>query len=174
MSHKDVLSLLFPLKLGGVFDQDIAIEGAYLDACEARAGDLLNEMFADTVDETLSDWERVCGLTPSASDTLQMRRNAIIAKLREHGSLSLPHYSALIALMGYTFSIEELRAGTDGTGAEGIFRWRVTFENMPFYWFRVGQSRAGERLVDGVLPTAMEGLLTELKPAHTQIIFAYT
>lgn len=173
MSHKDVLQLLFPLDLGGVFDADLGLEGKHLDTAQVSAELLLREMLPQSAGDSIADWERVCGLVPESTDTLQMRQARVVAKLRERGGLSIPHFTALAASWGYTVVIEELTAGTAGTGNEGIFRWRVTFTATPLYYFRAGQSRAGERLVDGPLATAMEGLFTELKPAHTQVIFAY-
>lgn len=173
MSHKDVLQSLFPLDLGGVFDADLGLEGKHLDAAQVSAELLLREMLPQSAGDSIADWERVCGLVPESTDTLQMRQARVVAKLRERGGLSIPHFTALAASWGYTVVIEELTAGTDGTGNEGIFRWRVTFTATPLYYYRAGQSRAGERLVDGPLATAMEGLFTELKPAHTQVIFAY-
>ena len=174
ITHAHVLKLLFPVDLEGYFEKDIMLEGTHLDAVQAKAEEILREIFPDRADKMLPDWERVCGLMPGTSDTLQMHRDRVIAKLRERGLLSLPYFASIATSLGYTFTIEELIAGTDGTGDEGIFRWRVTFTETPLYWFRAGQSRAGERLVDGPVATALEGLFTELKPAHTQIIFAYT
>lgn len=174
MSHKDVLKLLFPVELDGVSGADLELEGAHLDAAESAAAGLLREMHPQSAGDSIADWERVCGIVPVLTDMLQLRQARVIAKLRERGGLSIPHFTALAASWGYTVVIEELLAGTDGLGADGIFRWRVTFPFTPLYYFRAGQSRAGERLVEAVLATAMEGLFTELKPAHTQVIFAYT
>ena len=174
MFHKNALKLLFPVELTGVFDDDIAIEGNQLDAAQADAELLLREMLPQSCVDTIADWERVYGCTPAVADTLQMRQTRVIARMRERGGLSLPYFAALAAAMGYTFTIEELLAGTGGYGAEGIFRWRVTFTGTPLYYFRAGQSRAGERLVDGPVATALEGLFTDLKPAHTMVIFAYS
>jgi uncharacterized protein YmfQ (DUF2313 family) len=104
-----------------------------------------------------------------------MRQIRLITKMRERGGLSIPYFLTLAVIMGYdNIVIEELLANTDGYGAAGIFRWRITFTGTPLYYFRAGQSRAGDRLVDGPVATAMEGLFVELKPAHTQVIFAYT
>lgn len=167
------MKLLFPLELGGVFDGDIALEGKHLDAAETSAAQLLREMMPQSAGDSIEDWERVCGLTPVSADTLQIRQTRVISKLRERGGLSIPHFTALAASWGYTVTIEELLANTDGLGEEGIFRWRVTFTSTPLYYFRAGQSRAGERLVDGPLADALEGIFIDLKPAHTQVIFAY-
>jgi uncharacterized protein YmfQ (DUF2313 family) len=169
-----VLRQLFPIELGGVFDADIKIEGDRLDEAQTRAEKLLREMHPQSCDESIEDWERLCGLTPESTDTLQMRQTRVIARLRELGGLSVPFFQALAEDFGYTVTIEELTAGTDGYGDEGIFRFRLTFTNTPLYYFRAGQSRAGERLVDGPVATALEGLFTDSKPAHTMVIFAYT
>ena len=171
--HADVLRQLFPIDLGGVFDADITLEGKQLDDAQLSAERLLREMMPQTSSDTIIDWERICGLTPVSGDTLQIRQVRVITKLRSRGGLSIPFFTAVAASMGYTVAIEELLANTDGLGAEGIFRWRITFTGTPLYYFRAGQSRAGERLVDGPLATAMEGIFTELKPAHTQVIFSY-
>lgn len=171
--HATVLKQLFPLELTGVFDADTALEGAQLDAAQVNAELLLREMMPQSASDTITDWERVCGLTPVATDTLQMRQARVVGKLRARGGLSVPYFTALAADFGYPVTIEELLAGTDGLGDEGIYRWRVTFTGTPLYYFRAGQSRAGERLVEGPLADALEGLFTDLKPAHTQVIFAY-
>ena len=171
--HKNVLKQLMPIDLGSLADQDMAIEGAHLDAAETSAAQLLREMMPQASSAGLADWERVCGLLPDTGDTLQMRQVRVVNKLRERGGLSVPFYTAMAADFGYTVIIEELLAGTDGLGDEGIFRWRVTVTATPMIFFRAGQSRAGDRLVDGPLADALEGLFTELKPAHTQVIFAY-
>lgn len=172
--HSNVLEQLFPLDLGGVLEADLALEGAHLDDAESGAAQLLREIMPQSAADGIADWERVCGLTPESGDTLQTRQARVISKLRERGGLSIPHFTAIAATWGYTIMIEELLAGTDGLGDEGIFRWRVTFTGTPLVYFRAGQSRAGDRLVDGPLADAMEGIFTELKPAHTQVIFAYT
>jgi uncharacterized protein YmfQ (DUF2313 family) len=130
-------------------------------------------MMPQTASMTITDWERVCGLIPESADTLQMRQARVVSKLRDRGGLSIPFYVALASDFGYSVIIEELLSGTDDLGDEGMFRWRVIFQNTPMFFFRAGQSRAGDRLVDGPLADALEGLFTELKPAHTQVIFAY-
>jgi len=173
VSHSDVLKLLFPLELTGDYAADTDLEGAQLDAAQVNAELLLREMMPQSASDTITDWERVCGLTPADTDTLQMRQARVVAKLRSHGGLSIPFFTALAADFGYTVTIEELLANTGGYGAEGIYRWRITFTGTPLYYFRAGQSRAGERLVTGPLATALEGIFTDLKPAHTQVIFAY-
>ena len=174
MSHKDILKQLFPFELGGVLDQDIEIEGGLLDHALARSDKLMQEIFPDTADELISDWERVLAIIPGSTDPLQLRRDRVVTKLRKRGGLSIAYFTALALEWGYVITIEELTANTDGYGAEGVFRWRVTVHNsIGIYYFRAGQSRAGERLLWWIAQTGIEGLFEDLKPAHTMVIFQY-
>ncbi|MBI5205098.1 MAG: DUF2313 domain-containing protein [Nitrospirae bacterium] len=181
MLHKDSLKLLFPFDLGGEFNKDIEIEGKYLDTAQARVDNLLKEMFPDGAYELLCCWERVCGITPGADDTLQLRRNSIIRKLREIGRLDRKYFMDVAAAMGYTITIEELHpfmAGLSYAGdtlyvEESIFIWRVHISGQSLYYFRSGESSAAERLLWWPVQTIIEDLLNDLKPAHTYIIFVY-
>ncbi len=181
MPHKDVLKLLFPIPLEGNFDEDSEIEGSHLDAAQARADDLLQEIFPDQTYEQLCCWERVCGLVPGADDTLQMRRNAVIGKLRELGGLSKAYFIQLAASIGYAITIEELHpfmAGISYVGdtlyvEESIFVWRVNVADQALYYFRAGESSAGESLLWWPDQSVLENLLNELKPAHTFVYFTY-
>jgi len=173
VSHRDVLRLLFPVEMGGDFEKDLELEGKLLDEAQARAEELLREIFPDTANELLSEWERVCGLTPGASDPLALRRERVIQKLRELGRLDRAYYVALAATMGFAISIEELPPNVEGHGEESIFIWRIHVAGTPVYYFRAGESRAGERLCWWPAATALEGLFQDIKPAHTQLIFAY-
>jgi len=182
MLYKDVLKRLFPIELNGDFEKDIAIEGKHLDDAQSRAEDLLKESFPDGAYELLPDWERVCGLTPGSDDTLQLRRDRVIRKLRERGGLSIPYFIALAAAMGYEITIEELMPFMAGWGRAGdalyiyesLWIWRVKVSGRPLYYFRAGQSLSGERLLWWTAQTELENILTELKPAHTYIIFDYS
>jgi uncharacterized protein YmfQ (DUF2313 family) len=173
MKHAEALKLLFPIDLGGVFADDIDLEGKQLDDAQASAEQLLKEMLPHQADMTIADWERVCGLTPAAGDLLQVRQNRVLARLRTHGGLSLAYFQEIALSMGYTVTIEELLPNTDGLGNEGIFRWRVTTSGIGPVYFRAGRSRAGNRLVEGDIVNSLEGIFTDIKPAHTQVIFVY-
>ncbi len=173
MSHKDVLRQLFPIELGGVFEDDIALEGKQLDDAMSRAESLLGEIFADIANETIMDYERVYGLTPVDTDTLQVRRDRVVAKMRARGALSRPYYVMLAATMGYDITIEQLAPNAETYGPESIFIWRIVAHDTPTYYFRAGESEAGERLLDWLDDNALEGMFEDLKPAHTQLIWAY-
>lgn len=181
MNHADTLKLLFPLEITGVFDADIALEGQQLDAAQVSAEVLLQEMFADTAYHRLADWERVCGLQIEISDTLQMRRNAVVRKLQEVGGLSRAYFIALAASNGWIITIDELQPFMCGWGrcgdpvyAESVrWIWRVNLPGQAAYLFYAGTSAAGEPLSWWLTNAKLETLLNELKPAHTYIIFNY-
>jgi uncharacterized protein YmfQ (DUF2313 family) len=182
MSHRDTLKLLFPIELQGDFEKDIELEGKHLDAAQSNAERLLNEMFPNQSYELLPDWERVCGLTPGSDDTLQLRQEMVVRKLRELGGLSRAYFIQLAVSIGYTITIEELLPFMAGIGRAGdalyveavIWIWRVKIAGQSLYYFRAGQSSAGERLLWWLPQAALENILNELKPAHTFIIFDYS
>ncbi len=182
MLHKDTLKLLFPIELQGYFEKDIELEGKHLDNAQNRAEQLLNEMFPDGAYELLPDWERVCGFMPSADDPLQLRKDRVIKKLGEIGGLSRAYFINLASSLGYTITIEELRPFMAGWGRAGdtlyiyesLWIWRVKVSGQSLYYFRVGQSVAGERLLWWPAQTVLEDLLKELKPAHTFVFFDYS
>ena len=185
--------------VGGVFGDDIELEGKFLDAAQARAEDLLKEMFPDTAYELLSRWEVICGVYPEAGDTLQLRRDRVEKRLREIGSMSIPYFLSLASYSevgygeggwgesgwggaeGLSIRIEELHPFMAGWGRAGdelyvpeiIFCWRVRVAGRQVYKFRAGTSCAGERLTSWEADLALENLFNEFKPAHTYIIFDY-
>ncbi len=181
MSHSNVLKLLLPISLEGVFDQDIEIEGAHLDSAQNRAQELLGEMFPDGAHDLLPDWERVCGVIPGESDPLQLRKDRVIRQLRSKGGLSRQYFISLAAEMGFQITIDELCQFMAGIGRAGdalyeeecIFIWRVNVMNQPLFYFRAGQSASGELLLWWPVETVLENLFIELKPAHTFVYFIY-
>jgi uncharacterized protein YmfQ (DUF2313 family) len=166
--HRDILQQLIPLEINGNFAADLAIEGHHLDEAVTRAEQLLLEMFPDTSDESIVDWERVCGIVPSSTANLQQRRDVVIQKLRAVGGLSIDYFIALAVALGYTITIDEPFA------TEGPHAWRITFTGYPFYDFRAGASCCGELLLDWDSQSAVEGIFQDLKPAHSRLICAYT
>jgi uncharacterized protein YmfQ (DUF2313 family) len=171
--HKDILKQLFPLELGGVFDDDLALEGGLLDQALARSEQLLRETFPDTSAELLAEWERICNIFPGDDDPIQERQTKVIEKFRARGGLSVAYFLGMAERMAYDISLEELAPNVETHGPESVFIWRITVNDSPAIYFRAGQSGAGERLCWLADITSLEGFLTELKPAHTQVIFAY-
>jgi uncharacterized protein YmfQ (DUF2313 family) len=167
-----------PIDLGSSGDADQAVEGASLDRVEVSANILLTEMFPEGAYLLLIDWERVLGLTPLAGDTIAIRQNRCLAKLRSIGRLDLQYFIDLAAQMGVTVVIEEMTpfmagwsyAGHEIMPPEGFFVWRVWITASEGQYFRAGASAAGESLGVSIIDAVKE-LFQELKPVHTLCYF---
>jgi len=151
----------------------------------ARDCDLLAESYPGTALETLTDWERICGLPDPCTGvlgTIQQRRLAILAKLASRGGQSKQYFIDVAAAVGFHITIEEFRpfrVGRNRTshhlyGADWNYYWRVTSweANQKIIAFRTGQSATRERLRQWG-NDLLECLIRSLAPAHTIIQFAY-
>ncbi|GAB7527903.1 DUF2313 domain-containing protein [Pseudomonas sp. 3A(2025)] len=137
-----------------------------------------------STNELLSDWERVAGLPDKCSgeleETLQGRKNALLAKLSSTGGQSAAYFIELARTLGYVVTIEEFRpfragrscAGDALTNGPWRFTWRVHAPQTSIISFRAGISGAGERLRIWGNDT-LECKINQLKPAHTFALFAY-
>jgi uncharacterized protein YmfQ (DUF2313 family) len=186
-AHADLLARLLPPvsydpKAPGLA-ADLAAEGDALDRAQADADVVANGVVPSFLAvQLLTDWERVCGLTPAADATIQQRMAAVIAKVNETGGLSIPYFTQLAESLGYTitivepqpFRVDENRIGDTIYIEDIIFVWQVVVAGAPnlSYYFRVGQSAVGERLLSFSDPV-LEQVFTDLKPAHTFVYFAY-
>jgi len=165
----------------------LTIEGlaAEYARVHARDCDLLAESYPGTALETLTDWERVCGLPDPCTGTLgtiQQRRLAILAKLAARGGQSKQYFIDVAAAVGFHITIDEFkpfrvgrnRAGDHLYGKDWLFYWRVTSweANQKIVAFRTGQSATRERLRKWG-NEMLECLIRSLMPAHTIVQFAY-
>ncbi len=182
LDNAAVIKSLTPLELGAVSDEDIVLEGQELDNEETRQNNVLQEIFPDTSTQMLAWWERVYSLAPAAGATVQQRQQAIVQAIRAQGGLSREYFISLAAALGYTITIEELQPFMAGIGRAGdtlyvqdiIFVWLVTVTAIQQYYFRAGQSAAGEPLGAPNENTIITAIFIKLKPAHTYVIFQYT
>jgi uncharacterized protein YmfQ (DUF2313 family) len=182
MNHSDVLKLLFPVELSGIHDTDMAIDGGALDDTQTSAETLLMEMFPDMTSELIASWERVYGVIPAADATLQSRRNAVVAKIRNRRGLSRQYFINLALCMGWTITIDELLPFMSGYGRSADYLyvpecrwiWRVNVAGSAVSWFRTAMSAAGERLTWWISNATLEELFNDLKPAHTYVLFNYS
>ena len=186
-NHADLLGRLLPPvsydPTAPRLATDLGAEGKALDRALADA-DLIAASVVPSyfVTQLLADWERLCGTTPSPDATIQQRVSAVIAKINETGGLSIPYFTQLAASLGYTieivepqpFRVDSSRIGDTIYIEDIIFVWQVVVEGAPnlAYYFRVGQSAVGERLLSFSDPV-LEQVFTDLKPAHTFVYFAY-
>ncbi|KZE34226.1 phage tail protein [Crenobacter luteus] len=185
VGHAELLALLLPpvsyAPTGAALQAELFTEGKALDATLTSADRFQGAITPFFAEQLLPDWERVCGITPSADAAYQQRLQAVLAKLAETGGLSIPYFTRLAASLGYTITIVEpqpFRAGINRAGdplwVEDIqWVWQVVVASQSrSYLFRAGQSVAGERLTSFGDPV-IESVISDLKPAHTFVYFAY-
>lgn len=155
-----------PLELGENHDADIEIEGQYLDQAETRGDMLLTNIFTDTAEELLSDWERVLDITPAGGATIAARQIACTAKLNEIGCLSRPAFITLAAALGYTIEIVEPWPFYPGINAPGD---PIYISDITLCW------RVDVQYIDpdAVTQAEFEAAFERLKPAHTYVYFTY-
>lgn len=159
----------------------MSIELARVDA---RGFALPVEVNPSTTLELLSDWERVTGLPDRCSgvleETIQGRRNAVLAKLSGTGGQSAPYFISVAAALGYQVTITEFhpfrvgrsRVGDALTNGAWQFAWQINAPETTAVSFRVGLSAVGEALRTWGAGS-LECKIRQLAPAHTVPIFAY-
>lgn len=159
----------------------MSIEFARLDA---RGFALPLEANPATTNELLSDWERVAGLPDKCSgvleETIQGRRNGLLAKLASTGGQSPDYFISIAAALGYEVTITEFRPFRVGMSAVGdaltngdwVFTWRINAPETTVVEFRVGLSAVGEALRTWG-NDLLECKMNQIKPAHTILIFGY-
>lgn len=186
-SHAELLGQLLPPvsydSTAPNLAADLDSEGKALDRALADA-DLIEAGIVPSyfVTNFLTDWERLCAIAPSGDATIQQRVSAVIAKINETGGLSIPYFKQLAESLGYTidivepqpFRVDQSRIGDTIYIDDIIFVWQVVVEGKPnlAYYFRVGQSAVGERLLSFSDPV-LEQVFNDLKPAHTYVYFSY-
>lgn len=149
----------------------------------ARSNELLVDAFPATSIELLPEWEATLGLPdPCAgeSPTLQARQRQVVARLTNSGGQSSQYFIGYAKNLGYTVTVTEFtpfragqqRAGSPCGNQDWAFTWQINSALNTVTSFRAGQSGAGEPLAawgNAVLQCE----LSEIKPAHTYLNFAY-
>lgn len=159
----------------------IAQEFARVDA---RANELLNEIYPDTTTELLPDWERVAGLPDPCSGlgaSVAIRRRDLLAKITARGGQSPQYFIDLAASLGYTITITEfdefivdVNAVEDALlGEAWAYSWQVNAGLNTVTYFTVGSNSTGDALAEWG-NERLECVITARKPAHTVVLFAYT
>lgn len=191
-----LLSLLprgrvWPKEPGAVLPNTIAFVSPTFARQTARANNLLVDAFPATAVELLPTWEALLGLPdPCAGQgtTIAARQAQVIARLLGTGGQAVDDLIAFAALFGYTITITE-QAPADGTltpatigstigdrlvedSGNDVFTYIVNAPLVTVTYATIG-STIGTPLVawgNDVLECVME----EVKPAHTQVLFAYS
>lgn len=148
---------------------------------DLRIDNLINEADPRTTNELLSDWERVAGLPDLCTGipaTIALRRELLVAKLTNVGGQSKQFYIDLAAKLGYTITIDEFkrfrvtsRVNEVLNDSDWSYVWRVNSAQNTVRKFNVA-GRVSEPLASWG-NTALECVITRLKPAHTHVQFAY-
>lgn len=187
MEHAELLFRLLPPECYSPDDPDLSAQlvadGNALDAVQANADRLLGAVTPYGADETISDWERVVGISPAAGADQQQRIDAVIAKLRQVGGLSIPYFTQLAAGLGYTVTIDEPQYAQAGVSRAGdvlydqdvIWVWQVQVQAAAPVTIQAcaGTARAGDAITWFGDPV-FEQIFNELKPAWTFVYFSYT
>jgi uncharacterized protein YmfQ (DUF2313 family) len=151
---------------------------------DGRAWDLIEEVDPRTTIELLEDWERVLGLPDACTgqlETLQQRRNAIVAKLTQIGKQTPQYFIDVAERLGFEITITEYRPFRAGQSYAGemvmdesaIHYWQVNAPATSSTLFYAGQSLAGEHLWT-FNNDQLECALNKIKPAHTILEFSYS
>jgi uncharacterized protein YmfQ (DUF2313 family) len=141
-------------------------------AVDNEANDILSDTFPDSAGSFLTDWERVLGLPREgiSGQTAQERRDVVLAWLNISPYSTKQFFIDIAAVMGFTITVEDKE---DDAGL-GDFEWRViTSSDLPVSYFRTGQSRCGEPLVNAGANEPLEALIEFFAPAHTTPSFQY-
>lgn len=150
----------------------------------ARSAALLADAFPGQSVELLTEWEATLGLPDPCTgplDTVQQRQAAVLAKFTATGGQSIDYFIAVAAALGWTITVTEFTpAYADVFHADdplwdesGAFTWQINAPLVTTTWFSADLSAADEPLASWG-NTPLECQLTAIKPAHTQLLFAYS
>ena len=150
---------------------------------DGRANKLADELDPRTTSELLDDWERVVGLPSSCMvgviQSVAERRAALYSKLTGLGGQSRQFFLDLAASLGYTVTITEYRPYHVNNAVNlpinselWSFVWQVNSQLNTVRRFTVGSA------VNDALASwgnqLLECAISQLTPAHTKVLFAYT
>lgn len=188
MSHANLLKTLLPSAsydpAGPAISAQLGAEGAALDDALAAGLRVLAAITPDGDTQLLPDWERVYGLPDACladvESSVSSRVAAVIDKIRRGGGLSRQFFIDLATALGHTISITEFSPHTVSSpvtellyDTDSQFYWQVSLAtDTPPRPITVLDSVTTPLVVyqTGLL----ECLLQKLKPAHTELLFAYT
>lgn len=149
---------------------------------DTRGDDLIREIDPRTTSELLTDFERVYELPDPClgeDQSTPQRIASLVQKVTAVGGQTAEYYIGVAARLGFTITITEFRKHTVGNkvndpiyGVAWNFAWQV---NAPLN--TVGQFVVNNTVADPLAwfgNDQLECVIEALKPAHTEVIFAYT
>src|SRR5512139_2621839 len=188
VNHADLLKTLLPLvsydPAGPAISAQLGTEGAALDDALATGLRVLAAITPDGDTGLLPDWERVYGLPDACvadvESSVTSRVSAVIDKIHRGGGLSRRFFIDLSAALGYAISITEFMPHT----VVSPVSYPLYDTDSQFYWQVTLPAASPPRQItvldDVATPLViyqtglLECLLQKLKPAHTELLFAYT
>lgn len=168
---------------GWMQDADLLVLMPLWSRLQARLNDLITEIFPCSTTGMLPEWELTLGLPDPCTGPLptqQQRTAAVCGKFAGRGGSSREYFIHLAASLGFQIEIEtyhpftasQSRAGDPVYDEKWAYAWRVIAEPTQVLFFQAGLSAAGDPLATWG-NTLLECEFNRLKPAWTQIVFAY-
>lgn len=153
---------------------------------DERAAQLLDEADPRATSELLVDWERIAGLpdpcvvASGATQTVDQRRAALVAKLISLGGQSRQYFIDLAAALGYPgATIDEYRPFTCNSNCNDApwseadrFAWQINLPSLGGTFVMNSDSPCDSPLAAWG-DEAVECRIQRLKPAHTTALVAY-
>lgn len=158
--------------------RSLLVDGLALDRLHAKGLRLL-EGLSPLTGVMIGDWERVTGLTKNKHKSLEERIAAVVAKLNDKASLSIPYIVDKAKQIGYDIKIiepEPFRAGISRAGEilwdEGV-KWMFFVDiGVPEHLYS-GEYRLDLYGVDIVSDPVLEALIDSVQPAYTKFWIRY-
>lgn len=150
-----------------------------------RAMTAVEEADPRTTLELLPDFETALGLPDEclpAGNSIQERRDAVLAKLDDEGRQDPDFYRELAKILGYEVTIAEFKPFICGLsccgdvlngGHDVRYYWQITVHGPRVTLFRCGASSPPDRLGKTSHATELECLIRRYKLAHTYAVFNY-
>lgn len=152
---------------------------------QERFNTFLKELDPRQTSELLTDWEIMLGLpddcsTPGA--TVEERRNQVVQKLTNTGGSSFEYFEGIAENLGFDVTVSDFTPFFAGQAKVGdklhndpvwTYWFQVTAPSDITTTFKAGVGKAGDKLVE-VGNETLECTFDKLKPAHTNVLFAFT
>lgn len=147
---------------------------------------LLVDAFPPTAVQLLPEWEAALGLPdPCAgpAPTIAQRQAQVVARFAGSGGQSVPYFINYALMLGYSVTVTEYVASRVGQsrvgqsnsrmGQQWSFAWQINAPLITVTQSRTGSARAGDPLASWG-NAVLQCEISEVAPAHTMVIFAYS
>lgn len=158
---------------------------------DQRADDLINEMFPQTVVESIDEWETEYGLPEDCNNDIELsfseRQLALLAKFASLGGQTPSYYVDIAANLGFTITVTEFDGARYGRDTYGdVTGTRYAHTTAPHVWYvdvlgietiyatySIDRYTTTQYSKLGIDTSVLECLINKLKPAHSEVVFFY-